>query len=168
MLISFWLGIFIFFAICILLTYLGSRIAKKMNKPPGGGGGIGFLVGLILVIYSFVGPSRCYVVTGDEEYSHYMVFGTPEYKIEGGASITVNISSGHCFVINETSGEIVVEEIVYGALFGGGTDWVYPGEGEEIKGGRISYFFDDEPPDEISVSEGTDEVSKLWLRKRRL
>lgn len=139
-----------------------------MNKPPAGGGGIGFTIGLGFIIYAFVGLSRCYVVTGDLEYTQYLVFGTAEYQIEGGATIDVEISSGHCFVINETSGEIVVEEIVYGAIFGGSTDWVYPGEGEEIKGGRISYFFDDEPPDEISVSDATDEVSKLWLRKRRL
>jgi hypothetical protein len=167
MLISFWLAILMSFLIAILLIWMTARIAKKMNKQPAGGGVIGFFLGFALVVFAFIGPSRLYVVSGDDEYAHYMVFGTPEYTIDGGATISVEIGSGECFVINETSGDIVIEEIVYGGIFGGDTDWIYPGEGEAVEGGSIHYFFDDEPPDQISVNDGTDEVTKLWLRKRR-
>ena len=150
------------------MIWIGTFIAKKMNKPPGGGGGIAFLIWIIFIIYMFIGPSRLYVVNGVKKYSHYIVFGSPEYTLADGQIVTVKISSGHCFVINETNRDMVVEEIVYGGIFGGDVDWIYPHTGEEVEGGKIDYFYDDEPPDEISVSSSTDEVTRLWLREARL
>ncbi len=168
MLIPFWLAVILLFVLGILIIWISSKIAKKVGKQAGGGGVIGFFVAVALIIYGFIGPSRLYVVNGDKEYSHYMVFGSPEYQFDGGTTILVEIAGGESFVINETKRDIVVEYVIYGGYgFGGETDWIYPNTGETVEKGTIDYFFDDEPPDEISVGEKTDEVVRLWLRERR-
>ncbi len=167
MLIRFWLGIIITIVLAIVIVYLSAKVAKTLKKQPGGGGLIGGFLGLGLFIWVMLGPSRLYVVTGDEEYVHYLVFGATQYELPNGETINMEIGSGEFFVINETDKPVVVEEVVYGAIFGGDTDWVYPMEGEPMVGGTVDYFFDNEPPDEISVDSGTDEVTRYWLRKKR-
>jgi hypothetical protein len=104
-------------------------------------------------------------VTGEQEYSHYLVFGSPDYELEKGKIINVDIPFGNCFVINDSDRDIVIEYVIYGGFsFGDDTDWIYPQTGELVDEGKVDYFFDEEPPDEVSVSDGTDQVIKVWLR----
>lgn len=168
MLIKFSIGVILSIVLALLFIYLFSLITKKSKGNGAVGGFVGFLAGAILVILMLVLPGRLYVVTGDSEYSHYMVFGSPEYELPSGDMFKIDMSYDQCCVVNETDKPVVIEEVVYGGYgFGGDTDWVEPDEAEYMPDHRIFYFFDDGPPDEIMVNDDSEETVRLWLRKRR-
>lgn len=144
-----------------------SWVFRKAKKNPAMGGLIGFFSGLVIGFLIYFLPMRLYVVNGTMQYSHYMVIGSPNYELPNGASVDVEIPWGKCMVVNETKRTMVVEEVIYGGYFGGDTWWVEPDEHRLINKSTIDYFFDDEPPDEISVNSSTDEVVRMWLRKKR-
>ena len=168
MLIKFTMGVILSIVIALLLIYLFSLISKKRSGNGAVGGFVGFLVGAILVILVLALPGRLYVVTGDAEYSHYMVFGSPEYELPSGDMFKISMDYEQCCVINEMDKPVVIEEVVYGGYgFGGDTDWVHPGEAEYMPDHRIFYFYDDGPPDEIMVNDDSEETIRLWLRAKR-
>ena len=168
MLIKFWLGVVLSIALAVLCIYLLSQITKRLKGNGATGGLVGFLLGAVLVILILVLPGRMYIVTGDAEYVHYMVFGSPEYEMESGEKLKLIMNYNQCCVVNETDKPVVIEEVVYGGYgFGGDTDWVEPGKAEFMPDHRIFYFFDDGPPDEIMVNDDSEETIRLWLRKRR-
>lgn len=141
---------------------------KKKFSGSGPGALIAFFVGFALIITTFLLPNRAYVVTGDGEYTHYMVFGTPEYKMPSGDKFDLELKYDECYVINETDKPVVIEEAVYGGyVYGGTTYWVEPGEYEIMEDHKIDYFYDNEPPDEISVKDDSEPETRLWLRKKR-
>jgi len=168
MLLQFWIGILGSIMLNVALIYWLAKLFTKMEKNPAAGGTIGFFVGIIFVFYIGFGLSRCYVVTGHNEYTHYLVLGEPEYDMKEGGTIKVAIDGGECMVINDTEDDIIVEEVQYGGFsFSDNNNWIEANKAECVEGGSIDYFFDDEPPDEISVNSDSDEVIKLWLRHRR-
>ena len=139
-----------------------------LRKNPAAGGILGFFVGIGILVYMLVGPSRVYVVTGEMEYDHYMVLGSPDFEMTDGQKVAVDIPTGHCLVINNTEKRIMIEEIIYGGHGFSPSPFQISGmKYDLVETGSIDYFFDDSPPDEISVSDGTDQVSKFWLRRAR-
>jgi hypothetical protein len=168
MLIGFWTGVLIAIALVFVLIYAFAKIAKMMKKAPGGGGVIGFFVGFALLVVLLIVPSRAYVVTGETDCDEYIVFGSPEYEMTGGEKVTIAIPSGQCMVINNTTDRVMVEEVVYGGYGFSPSPWQVSGmKYGFFETGTIDYFFENSPPDEISVSDGADEVSKWWLRRAR-
>lgn len=168
MLIKFWLGALLFIVIGILITIAGALIAKKLKRNPAGGATIGFFLAFAFVLVMLLGASRFYVVTGDQEYNHYLVYGDAEYKSNSGAIVTVEDRYGWCNIYNETTKTLAVEEVQYGGIsFGNSMYYVEPGEMQAVEGTSIDYFWDDSPPDELSVGEGQDMALKLWLRDKR-
>lgn len=152
----------------LLLTYLGSLLWKKMNKPfPARGGLIGFSLGLIILLYMTIGASHLYVVVGDNELNHYYVYGEATWTTGDGFDYTIQDKWGECVVINMTPRKMACEEVVYGAIFADGAFYIVePGDLQVVPCRKFDYIFEDAPW-EISVSEGTDEVSKWVLRYYR-
>jgi len=167
MLIKFWLGLTLAFAITIFLMLVLGWFTKKKFSGPAPGVLIGFFAGVALIFTTFLLPTRAYVVTGDGEYVHYMVFGTPEYETLSGEKVKLEVQYDECYVINETENPVVIEEAIYGGYFGGSTNWVEAGEYEIMENHTIHYFYDNEPPDEISVNDDSEPETRLWLRKKR-
>lgn len=153
----------------LLMIYLGSLLSKKMNKPGVGGGLLGFFLGIGILFFVFFTASRVYVITGDEEYIHYMVLGSPEYTMPNGEVGNLSMEYDQCFVINEWTEPVIIEEVKYGGYgFSGSTQWVKAGDYEIIDNHKIFYFYENEPPKEISVRGSDDEeVVRKWLRNRR-
>ncbi len=168
MLIKFWLGLTLSFVIAILLMVILGWLTKRTKGSGAIGGLIGFFIGVAVVLLVALLPGRAYVVTGDARYDHYMVFGSPEFQMASGETVLLDMEYDQCYVINETEEPVIVEEAVYGGYgFGGDTHWVEPGEYELMPDHRIFYFYDDEPPEEISVKDASEETVRLWLRKKR-
>ena len=168
MLIKFWLGIVLSIVIGILLMLILGWITKKRNKGGGLGALLGFFLGFGVFLFFLLGPRRAYVITGDEEYIHYLVLGSPEYGMPSGEKKALDMAYDECYVINEWEEPVVIEEAVYGGYgFSGSTDWVHPLEYEIMPNHKIDYFYDNEPPDEISVKDDSEETVRLWLRKKR-
>lgn len=163
--IPFWLALILGIVIGILPLVLGIQLAKKLNKNPGPLGGTGAIIGLIVGVAFIFVPQRVYVVTGDMEYSHYVNLWASEYQIEGGSTVSLETKFAQCALINETDEFLIVEEVIYGGYgFGGDTYWVEPKTMYTIDSKTVDYLFDDEPPNEISVSDNSDEITKIWVR----
>lgn len=168
MLIQFWLGLTLSFVVAILLMVVLGWIAKRMKKTAAIGVLIGFFLGFALVMLVGFGSRRAYVVTGDAQYDHYMVFGSPEFVTKAGATVVFDMNYDECYVVNETEDPLVIEQVIYGGFsFGGNTTWVQPGEQGILSEHSIYYFFDNEPPNEITVEDDTEQTVRLWLRHRR-
>jgi len=168
MLIKFWLGILLAIGVAILVIILFAKLFKLMKKTAAAGGIIGFFVGVTLFILYFIIPSRTYVVSGEAEFDHYVVFGSPEYEMSDGQKITIDIPSGYCLVINDTEDRIMIEEVIYGGYgFSPSPNEISGMTADYVETGAIDHFFDDVPPDEISVSNDSDEISRFWLRRAR-
>lgn len=167
--ISFWTGMLLLILVAILMIVTGSLIAKKKGRGSLGGL-IGFFVGVAFVLVMMIVAGRLYVVTGDGEFSEYLVYGSPKFLTDGGDEFDVAISGGECMVINDWNVPVIVEKVVYGGYgFGGDTYWIEPKESETFDEPKIFYFYeDDSPPDEISIRGGDDdEYVRLWLRNKR-
>lgn len=165
MIIKFWIGVLIAIALFLAITILFTKLFKRLGKNAGVGSLIGFFTGIGLMLYMLIGLPRLYVVTDRETYEHYMVIGSTTFDLADGKKADVNISFGSCMVINNTERSVYLEEVVYGfVVFPPPPDEIPPMSVDLFETRTIDYFFDDAPPDEISVSEGSDSVSKFWLR----
>ena len=168
MILGFWVGTLGIIFIAILMIFLFSYLFKLMKKRGIVGGTIGFFIGFALSVFLFVIARSLYVVTGDGECSSYYVYGAPTFEMKSGESVKVDLPMAQSMVINESDTVIILEKVAYGGYFFGGEDyWVEPGEYEIIEAGRIHYFFDDEPPEEISSNSGSDQEFRWWLRNKR-
>lgn len=168
MLIKFWIGLSMSFVIAILLMIVLGWLTKRMKKNAAIGALIGFFLGFALVMLVGFGARRAYVVTGDAQYDHYMVFGSPEFETKAGTTVIFDMSYNECYVVNETEEPVVIEKVIYGGFsFGGNTTWVQPGEQGILSEHSIYYFYDNEPPEEINVKDDSEETVRLWLRNRR-
>lgn len=168
MIVSFWAGVLASIAIGLLLTVLLALVWKKRKGNGSLAGILGFFIGIIIVLTTIIAPKRLYVIHGDADYSHYLVLGSPEYINATGESISMEYGYNECMIVNEWDKPVVIEFAVYGGYgFGGDTDWVQPNEHETMPDHRIFYFYDNEPPDEISVNDATEETTRLWLRNKR-
>ena len=166
--ISFWTGLLLYILTGVLLTATGVWITKR--KGGGSTGGIlGFFLGVGFVFAMVFLAGRLYVVTGDAEWADYLVYGSQTYTLKDSEEVDVKVTFGQCMVINDWDKPVVVEFMVYGGYgFGGDTKWVHPREGELFEEPRIFYFYDDEPPDEISIrGDSNEEHIRLWLRNKR-
>jgi len=81
--------------------------------------------------------------------------------------MNITIEFGRLMVINDSNDTLVLEEVKYGAIFAGDTEWIYPGNSTTAEGVRVHYFFDNEPPDEIHIDSDSDEEIRWWPRKKR-
>lgn len=168
MIILFWVGILISIAIGLFLTIALALIWKKRKGNGSLAGILGFFLGVIIVFAAIIAPRRLYVIHGDADYSHYLVLGSPTYTNSAGENIPLDYGYNECMIVNEWERPVVIEFAVYGGYgFGGDTDWVNPNEYETMPDHRIFYFYDDEPPEEISVNDATEETTRLWLRNKR-
>lgn len=167
MLLSFWTGLLLILLLGIAMIPLFAWIAKLMKKQAAGGGVIGFFLGFAIVVVLFVMSSSLYVGNGNDECTSYFVYGTPEYEMANGDKIKIEMESGELMVINDSQDTLVLEEVKYGSIFRGGTKWLEPGEVKTVEGGRIHYFFDNEPPDEINTKSDDGKEVRWWLRNKR-
>ena len=127
----------------IAMMPLFAWIAKLIKKPAGVGALIGFFMGFAVAIFLNEMASSLYVGNGNEEFTSYFVYGTPEYELSNGDKIKVEIGTGELMVINDSKGVLVLEEAKYGSIFKGGTKWVKHGKSRIIEGSKVHYFFDD-------------------------
>ena len=168
MILGFWLGTLLIILLGVGMIALCAFIWKKLNKNSVAGGTIGFFIGFALCVVLFVIARSMYVVTGDGEFSSYYVYGTPEYTMENGDIVTIDLPMAQSIVMNESDTVIVIEEVIYGSFhIGDGNIWVDRGEFAVIDGGRIHYFYDNEPPEEISTKNDDDYEVRWWLRNKR-
>lgn len=168
MMISYWTGFLIYIGIAILIIYSASLVAKKLGKQGAAGGLIGFFLGIGFIFFMLFSAGRLYVVTGNEEFSDYLVYGTQKYTLKDGKEIEVIIEGSHCMVINDWEKPVIVQHVQYGGMnFGDETTWIHPQKGKVLEGNKIFYFFEDGPPKEISVKTDDDKVFRLWLRNKR-
>lgn len=168
MMLSFWYGLILFISCGILIIFLFSFIAKKLNRNAGLAGILGFFTGVGFVFLMLFTAGRFYVVTGDAEFEDYLVYGTPSYKLASGNELELDIPAMTSMVLNDWDSTVVVEYVIYGGYgFGGDTDFIKAGELKLFDESRIFYFYDDGPPDEISVKTDAKEVTRLWLRNKR-
>ena len=168
--ISFWTGIFLAIAVGILIIVIGAFISKKLGKGGSIGGLLGFFIGFGAFLAIIFLAGRVYVVTGHEEFDDYMIFGTQSYQLNDSITVNIELQNGQCMVINSWDTPVIVEYMKYGGYgFGGDTEWVKPAEFKVFEERKIFYFYDDAPPEEISVRGGdsSDEYIRLWLRSKR-
>lgn len=147
----------VYLAIILLFAWLW----KKMKKKPVAGGTIGFFVGTVPAVMMAVLPSGLYVVTGEESYSEYWVYGSATYTTQEGDEIEITSTNLEYTVINDTDIDFVIEEVIYGFHIPE-DEFLYAGD-DVIIDKKISYFFGDIPPDEIEVEAGK-YASRYWLR----
>lgn len=168
MIIKFWIGLSLAFALSILIMIFAGWYSKRRDKGAALGVLLGFFIGFAIVLMTYLIPRRIYVVTGDEQYEHFMVFGKPEYEMPTGEKKILDMTYDECYVINTTDVPVVLEEAVYGGFrLGVTTEWVEPDECFLLKSHSIYYLYDNEPPSEISVKDDSDETIRWWLRKKR-
>lgn len=169
MIIKFTLGIILSIAIGLAIMALLILITKKKAGKGAIGGLIGFFLAFAIFLLALLVPKRLYVVNGENQYNHYMIWGTPDYALPDGQSISVDMPYDNCLVVNESEETVVIEEIKYGGYgFSGDTEQIAPGKFKMIGVHKVSYFFsDDEPPEEITVNDGTEEEVRIWLRMIR-
>ncbi|MDX2359695.1 MAG: hypothetical protein QNK23_02735 [Crocinitomicaceae bacterium] len=165
MLIEFWIGLSVAIVSGIVFMLIIGLYTKKKLWKMAPGATIGFFIGVALLICVWLIPTRAYVVTGQNEYTHYLVFGSPEYTMNNGTVFQLDMSYDECFVINESENAVVIEEVIYGGFaYAGGTEWIYGEQFETVPDHLIFYLFDNEPPDEITVSGDEAQTVRLWLR----
>jgi hypothetical protein len=154
--------------IMIGILYVGiillfAWIWKKFKKKPVAGGTVGFFIGLIPIVMLAVLPTKAYIVFGEADYSTYWVYGAKSYTLHTGETVEITSSNLESTVINDSKKRIEIEEVVYGNGF-------YEPEITQIFKGEmvvfdkdISFFFDDEIPNQIEVEAGKYAI-RLWMR----
>ena len=159
---SFRLGIVLIIIIALAIIAVLAWLWKKMKKNPVAGGTIGFFIAVVVATGFFVIPSRAYVVTGNKQYSHYLVYSTSEYTTKNGNKIPIDTPQTKCTLINDTDQSLVIEEVIYGFGFPDNIV-VEPHTHIVLDHSKIDYFFDEEPPNSIET-KSSGSVSRLWLR----
>lgn len=170
MMISFWTGLFLWIFVGFAIIFIGAWLTKKIGKNGSIGGLIGFFIGIGFVFLMILMAGRLYVVTGDAEFSDYLVYGEQHYTLQNDSIVTIQINRGNCMVINDWEKPVIVEFMKYGGYgFGGDTEWIDPTESKIFEEPKIFYFYEDGPPEEISVRGGdnSEEYIRLWLRNKR-
>lgn len=163
--ISFTLGIALAVLVGLAFIVLFVWLWKKLKKKPVAGGTIGFFVGIIAATGIMVIPSRAYVIHGDNDYSHYLVYSSTSYTTSDNKTIDINIKQTQCVVINDTKDNYSVETVIYGFGFGS-VQTLEAHSHLVLDHSKIDYFFDEEPPESIET-ESSGNVSMLWLRKEK-
>lgn len=159
----------LFGKILIGVVYLGIIVLfaflwKKMKKKPVAGGTIGFFIGIVPAVMLGVMSTGLYVVDGEGSYSEYWVYGSPTYTTAEGDEITIENEMAEWTLINDSDAELVIEHVIYGMDAKVPDDiFLDPGESTVLEG-KLSYFFDNEPPDEISTQSSSNSVYRKWLR----
>lgn len=171
MMISYWTGFILFVLIGILFIVVGVIVTRKSKSKGALGGLLGFFLGFGFVMFMLFYPGRCYIVSGNEEFTDYIIFGDNNHTLKDGTQIEIKVKPQNCMVINDWDQPVIVEYMKYGGYgFGGDTDWIDPGEVRYFEENKIWYFFEsNSPPDEISIKGGEygDEYIRLWLRNKR-
>jgi len=127
-----------------------------------------FLSGLLFVGLMF-GIGRLYIVDEQMEVQTYRVFGTFQYELADGNKITRTYDPDSVMIINNSSHDLLLEEIIY-ALGGNSGDGTiveidpWPCRSFSLPGNRIYYFFDEEIDRKIST-HGSKPESRYWLHK---
>ncbi len=166
--ISFGTGIIVFILAGLLLWGIAIFISKKWSGNAALGGVFGFFIAFAAFIIPFLMAGRLYVVKGDADYEHYFVFSMTDYTTKSNKVIDVDIHGTQCMVINDWEKPVVVEFVIYGGFgFGGDTEFVQPDEGRYFEENKVYYFYDEEPPSEITIKTDEDKVRRLWLRNKR-
>lgn len=168
MLIGFWTGFLLLILIGLGILIANVLLFKKTRNKGGVGGLLGFFIGAAFVLVMLLLAGRLYVVTGDAQFDDYLVYGTPEFEMSNKEKVSVHLEGTQCMVINDWDKPVIVEYVVYGGYgFGGDTKWIDPSESSVFDHRKVFYFYDDEPPSEISIKSNDDEVTRLWLRNKR-
>lgn len=159
----------LFGKILIGIAYVGiialfAWLWKKMKKKPVAGGTVGFFVGTIPAVMLAIFPTGLYVVTGEDSYSEYWVYGSATYTTAEGEEIEIENEMAQWTVINDSDVDMIIEQVIYGNGAIPNDINLYAGGDYEVIDSKISYFFKDTPPDEISTESTSSSVYLLWLR----
>ncbi|HYG53507.1 MAG TPA: hypothetical protein VD905_21615 [Flavobacteriales bacterium] len=155
-------------AICIALpvVYFIFRIFWKRKKKAAAFITAG-LAGTFIITGIIMMNSRVYIVHAKNDYTYYAVYGSPEYKLRNGKTISLDLKMQHVLVVNNSKEQMVIEFVVYG--YGRSTDVLMePGDTYEFEHGltSIDYFFDNKPPRQIETKKRGN-VVKYWLRTKK-
>ena len=145
----------------VLFIYGMAMLWKKFKKKPVAGGTVGFFVGLVPFGILFALPISVTIIKGGTDYGVYWAYGTPNYEKSNGETIKLACSFDEAIFINDSEGEYVIEEVIYG--FHMPEDIAVEPMSHILIDSPIDYFFDDEPPMEIEVEVGK-YASRYWLR----
>jgi hypothetical protein len=129
------------------------------------GGFTVFFTGILLFTGIIMMNSRAYIVTGNKTSACYVVYGTPEYKMQNGTTIKLEIPMQKCMIVNDCNEEVVVEKIIYGYSGNAKDMFVEPNGTLITKTMSMDYLFDQRPPRSITTKNSRSEV-RYWLRMR--
>lgn len=168
MLVSFTVGIIAAILLAAVGFTLVFLILKKLKVSPKGSVITGLIVGLVVGVIVIMSAGRIYVVHGIDDHKTMLVYGSPTYEFDNGYKLKLEMGSLEGYIINEMDEPLVLEEVIYTTSYYGGSEAVHvlchPKSITEMPGVGIDYYFDNEPPMEITMSENQSEASKYWLR----
>lgn len=116
-----------------------------------------------------IGIHRVYVVSGTSECNLYWAVGSPSYSFAAGPP---EKTEGNC-IVNDSDVPRALENVVYSAIGvpddmgAGDLRYIEPRSVEPFPGMMIHYFFDDVPPEKVSLKSKYGTASQWWLRNAR-
>ncbi len=169
MLLNFYLVLTVVIVVGIALLVFIRKLLKKIGNETVTKILTGIAVSVILIfgIAVVVISGTVYVVNEDLSYSSYVIYGSPEFEFSNGEKVVLDVPIQKSWVLNNSATGLIIEEVIYSSYtLGGATDdkAVLPMSYVETDGWSVDHFFDDIPPDEISVDQSTGSVSRYWLR----
>lgn len=149
----------------LLFVFIFVWLWKKRKKKAVAGGAIGLFIGFVAATGIMVIPSHVYILTGEHEYSHYLLYSATDYTKKDKTTIQLDAPQTQCILVNDTDEVMAVDQVVYGySLEHGDVKSVEPHTHIILNNSRIDYFFENEPPESIET-EATGNVSMLWVRE---
>jgi hypothetical protein len=171
MIVSLTLGIVLAVIVGIVATFLVYVLLKKIKASQKAGVIVGLIVGLLCGVLMVMMAGRAVIIQGEADYGTFFIYGAPTYEFSNGFNLALDMKSNETFIINDTKIELVLEEYVYSTTYSL-DDYDYndllilPLSVTKMPGFKVNYYFDDRPPDEITVSENSSDVTKFWIRTR--
>jgi hypothetical protein len=169
MILSMTMGVILAVIAGIVLAALLYYLVRSMKGSQKAGGWIGVSIGLIGAIFLIMSAGRIVVVTSPDDAGSYLVYGSPTYEFSNGYELNLTMESMEGYVINDSKLELVLEKIIYSTGYIMNDDYdilIKPMSITKMPGMSVDYYFNDLPPDEIELSQGTDSETRYHLRTR--
>lgn len=170
MIVSLTMGIVMAVVIGLASLALCYFLLKKIKAGQKAGVITGLFVGIIVGTVMIMMAGRAVVIRGLDDYGTYFIYGSPDYEFSNGASIALDMGANETYILNDTDMELVLEEYVYTTNYFADYDYtdmlILPMSITKMPGFKVNYYFDERPPDEITVSENSGDVTKYWLRTK--
>lgn len=163
--LSYSFGLILAILAALFFVFIFVWLWKKLKKKAVAGGAIGLFIGLVAATGIMVIPSHVYVLTGEHNYSHYLLYSATDYTKKDKTTIQLDAPQTQCILVNDTDKVYAVDEVMYGYGVGNGNvKSVEPHTHIILNNSRIDYFFENEPPESIET-ESSGNVYMLWVRE---